>query len=348
MEDSRRFATRKGFTLVELLVVIAIIGILVALLLPAVQAAREAARRMSCSNNLKQLGLAVHNYADTYKQFPTSGIYHNSTQSGNSQSWYNASKGSWFTKLLPFIEQAPLYDAIDFENWVGPDPNSMNVQPINGRRLYAIEIPAGRCPSSAHPDHNGDKINGRWLGDYAVNVGSQYVDHTAGVSGSQCFPPGYSSTGTDNHGNSDDGIGISGVFANGSWAARFSDIQDGTSNVLMIAEMLPQSCNWSINGWQYFDRPMFYTTIGINYPLRDSWGEPQLTAAQYTAKYGSKLISGCDSRGQISACGIRSKHPGGAQSVLCDGSVQFLPETMEFQTLQWIGDRQDGNPVKLP
>src|SRR5687767_8597039 len=99
-------ATPRGFTLVELLVVIAIIGILVALLLPAVQAAREAARRMSCSNNLKQLGLACHNYHDVYGQFPPNGLFFSN---------WGISTGSPFVKILPYMENQPMYDK--FEEW---------------------------------------------------------------------------------------------------------------------------------------------------------------------------------------------------------------------------------------
>ena len=105
---------RRGFTLVELLVVIAIIGILVALLLPAVAAAREAARKMSCGNNLKQMGLAMRNYHNTYGRFPPNGMYFWTTQSKNAHTWYNSSRGSPFVKLLPFMEQDPLYNLMNF------------------------------------------------------------------------------------------------------------------------------------------------------------------------------------------------------------------------------------------
>ena len=118
-----RTRKRLGFTLVELLVVIAIIGILVALLLPAVSAAREAARKMSCSNNLKQIGLALRTYHNTYGQLPTNGYYQWTRHSNNPYTWHGSSRGSVLTKLLPFLEQDPLYnqlnqeiEAVDAEN----------------------------------------------------------------------------------------------------------------------------------------------------------------------------------------------------------------------------------------
>ena len=115
---------RQGFTLVELLVVIAIIGILVSLLLPAIQAAREAARRMSCGNNLHQIGIACHNYVDTYKALPNHGIFHWWDSSNCQHGWHHSSRGSAVTKILPFIEEQGVYDMINFD-LCGTDWNDM-------------------------------------------------------------------------------------------------------------------------------------------------------------------------------------------------------------------------------
>ena len=130
---------RAGFTLVELLVVIAIIGILIALLLPAVQAAREAARRAQCTNNLKQFGLAVHNYHDTYGSFPM-GWMIDTSHSGNPSGW------GWQVYLMPFMEQGTLFDAMDPNQYsLYEVSNSLN--PRNDCHILQTEIDSSRCPS---------------------------------------------------------------------------------------------------------------------------------------------------------------------------------------------------------
>jgi prepilin-type N-terminal cleavage/methylation domain-containing protein len=135
---------RRGFTLVELLVVIAIIGILVALLLPAVQAAREAARRMSCSNNLKQISLGLHNYHDTYKTFPPDAIWYGNPK-GTQAASGDQRHFTWITLLLPFIEQAPLHDAIDFRL---PGLNQLVSAGSGGPvPLQSVQLEVVTCPS---------------------------------------------------------------------------------------------------------------------------------------------------------------------------------------------------------
>ncbi len=157
----RAVRQRPAFTLVELLVVIAIIGILVALLLPAVQAAREAARRMSCGNNLKQTALAIQNYHDTYKTFPslrggqlvqggTQPFGTNATSYPGCPGWFNSAGWSWRALILPYMEQQPLYDTINFDRvldttcYAHPRPHYSS-----SPQARYVRIPSYECPSEA-------------------------------------------------------------------------------------------------------------------------------------------------------------------------------------------------------
>ncbi|MFO0886063.1 MAG: DUF1559 domain-containing protein [Pirellulales bacterium] len=164
------FARRRGFTLVELLVVIAIIGVLVALLLPAIQTAREAARRSSCSNNLRQTGLALQNYHDTFKTFPPSGFYGRPNSSGgNPQLAYHH---TWVTAILPFLEQKPLYDAINFNL-----PAFNQTIAINGVNtpLQSVEVPTMRCPSDAgYKNGEQSQTHGFSVTNYAAGRSEGY------------------------------------------------------------------------------------------------------------------------------------------------------------------------------
>jgi prepilin-type N-terminal cleavage/methylation domain-containing protein/prepilin-type processing-associated H-X9-DG protein len=195
---------KKAFTLVELLVVIAIIGILIALLLPAVQAAREAARRAQCTNNLKQIGLALHNYHDTYRRFP-SGV--SVAAAGYSPSWSGMSDPpgwSWSAAILPFVEQKPLYDQLGIGQGVTLDQRQTLIQ---------TPLSAYRCPS----DTTGDQNNlGKWTWQ---NVGIQ--------------------PGTSNYvamsGNDRNITTKSGVFYFNS-NMSFASITDGTSNTVGVTE----------------------------------------------------------------------------------------------------------------
>ncbi len=244
---------RYGFTLVELLVVIAIIGILVGLLLPAVQAAREAARRMQCSNNLKQLGLALHNYSDTYKRFPSSGSYcvpwlpcagatgHNN----NGYPWVGGlwRKGSGLVRLLPFVEQGPFYNQINFANdvddWFATVQPATPVTPFSGRRPREINIPTYLCPSD--PPARIDLA----LSNYGFSMGAQALP--AQSTGCALYPSHLN--GPAGHGNTSDSSQISGPFARFHWAARLADLTDGTSNTILMGEIRPNCHDHHFNGW---------------------------------------------------------------------------------------------------
>ncbi|MGE0758462.1 MAG: DUF1559 domain-containing protein [Pirellulaceae bacterium] len=166
---------RGAFTLVELLVVIAIIGILVSLLLPAVQSAREAARRMQCTNNLKQISLGIHNYVDTYKAFPTG-------QTGCC--W-----GTWMTRLLPYIEQGNLFDKYVGLGWTGPTPNPGSYSGAVNLPITRTQLATCTCPSdsiSASPSI----LNGITFHNYVGNFGNTDLNRTT--------PFGTSTTGAAN------------------------------------------------------------------------------------------------------------------------------------------------------
>ena len=313
---------RCAFTLVELLVVIAIIGILIALLLPAVQAAREAARRMSCSNNLKQLALATHTYHDTYKRFPLSA----------QSSLYGYSAQS---KVLPFIEQGNMEDLLDFRE---PMFTGSAWAPVLNPALSSVvdrKIPVLICPSDAGEVLYEDSDGQQWAGtNYMVNAG-----------------PG---TGTI-YCNTED---TSGLFWRGS-ATRFRDVTDGTSNTLLLTETLfglrgddasdlvdvrrqmkrvsggspcavaaddlAASSASSYGGERagsWLRNQTYNTMINAYYPPNHS--EPDVS------HHGNCLMS------------ARSLHPGGVQTALVDGSVRFVSETVDLTTWRNLFCRNDG------
>jgi len=320
-------ARRKlAFTLVELLVVIAIIGILIALLLPAVQAAREAARRSQCSNNLKQLGLALHNYHDSFKQFaigtrncdpanPGTG----SCPGGYGYVWNAGAhrKGSYLVKLLPFFEQSPLHDQLDF---------TLDVEARLSTLGYG-RTPIGPllCPSDST---QFQVTNGPY--NYAGSIGNQRM------SGRSCavYPGNDFGTGPTGHGSTENGMSISGIFSRYSFAARMADITDGTSNVILMGEIRPWCGDHHRGGWKSSNALWTATTAPINFPTCP--GEPP----------GFSGTDGCNAHANWQTSqGFKSLHPGGAQFVFADGSGHFLSETIDYMTYQRLGDRRDGQPV---
>jgi prepilin-type N-terminal cleavage/methylation domain-containing protein len=335
---------RRGFTLVELLVVIAIIGILVALLLPAVSAAREAARKMSCQNNLKQLGLAMRTYHNTYGRFPTNGLFFWTNQSKNAHTWYNSSRGSVFVKLLPFMEQEPIHNQLNFST--AGTTNATRFWPqadATGKWIRSNVIPSFIC-ASANIDPYLSGTNPQRdpaVGCYGPSIGAQLVNSR----GNWCvdYPGNIFGTGPAGHGNDARSIGISGIFSHGHWAAKFRDVTDGESQVILMGERLPHKCDHSRNGWFFYNGGVnMATTAPINYPIVGigdagfSWSAANPPLNPHSCTHFKNWQT---------SLGFKSQHKGGAQFVLVDGSVQFLSENIDYITYQRLGCRKDGQPL---
>ncbi|ADB15017.1 protein of unknown function DUF1559 [Pirellula staleyi DSM 6068] len=211
MLTASSYRWRRGFTLVELLVVIAIIGVLVALLLPAVQAAREAARRSQCNNNLKQIGIAFHNYHDTHGVLPPGAIHSNVNVSAVARAGWG-----WGTFILPFIEQSALYEKLQVSSReLHQVMNNTTLRPIT-----QTKIPGYRCPSGVSPDLNDQRLFTNY--DNTAAATSNYV----GVSGTRW-------------GGAEDWV-VNGQDAFGAlWVSsriRLADFTDGTSNTFLVGE----------------------------------------------------------------------------------------------------------------
>jgi len=345
----RRCKRRVGFTLVELLVVIAIIGILVGLLLPAVQAAREAARRMQCSNNLKQIGLSVHNYESANKRIPHGSVDDDPREMAPRRLWEagNHRKGTVLVKLLPFMEQTALFNSIDFNFDVEAQLNAQGVFATPGRvNMRNVAMGIYRCPSDGTSQRVLSQQN--HLFNYSFCIGNQNMD---GQYGCNRFPVNSFNTralgvlggnlfnnGGNGHGHSGPyqrAAGISGVISRCDWSARFGEIADGLSNTILAGEILP-SCHdhhRGGGGWYNSNGQWTATTASINF---NTCGRQGVLDNQ----------SNCnDFRNWNTSGGYKSDHTGGANFVLCDGSVHFLAQSIDYLTYQQLGSRGEGESL---
>lgn len=329
----------RGFTLVELLVVIAIIGILVGLLLPAVQAAREAARRMQCSNNLKQLGLSLHNYHDTHKKLPAARISLGGciTADATHKADSLTKNGHGLVSILPFMEQGNLYNRFNLSGASGnyvragaaPLPPGLDAVASGNAKLSEIVLPMYICPSDG-----GSQTTPPGSTYYSPDVG------TAGISNARtCYDfvvddqwlqyyNQYRTASVDSRY----------MFGENSFAS-FGAINDGLSNTLAMTEMTLETYNGTTSGWSFAG----WVAGGLD-PV-GSWNATFPATGLNVWKYGTAV--GIRGR-RASWYSVASLHAGGVQAVLGDGSVQFLSESIDVPTLTYLSRVADGMVASLP
>ena len=293
-----------GFTLVELLVVIAIIGILVGLLLPAVQAAREAARRMQCSNNLKQFGLSLHNYESTYRKFP---IGFTDTVATNGM-FYDGG-WSWAAGILPYIEQGPLYNRLNLRaHPYGTGADAAG----NNTAAMGVVIPAFRCPSDISPQTVGNNA-GNANGIAAIAV-SSYAGVLGAFDGQWCQVSGTTNVrGARNHGL---------LVVNES--RSIAQVTDGTSNAIAIGEVSWRPIVNSEGSERQYILGNITTGGG---PLCTNSG-PANNGPHLHLRATRHKLNGPQATAEKQKA-FHSYHTGGAQFALIDGSVRFVSDSIE-------------------
>lgn len=296
-----------GFTLIELLVVIAIIAVLIGLLLPAVQKVREASARTKCSNNLKQVALGMHNFHDTYGHFPAGNKYAGNYFSGGFNA--NSNEMTWVTFLLPFIEQDALYRKVDFNNNMGA-PSGPNGA-VDNSLVAKTPIPMMLCPSD-RPESTLF-YSGWTRGNYVANYGiGPYVSvHTNPTAENSVTSPGP--------------IGINSRFA-------VVHITDGTSNTALVSELIRAGGNDARGVMHYPEGPQYMHNYSPNDPTADLTrpGCESIPGAPCTVGH-----SGWSDRNIIHTA--RSRHVGGVNMALCDGSVRFVRDSVAIATWKAVG-----------
>jgi prepilin-type N-terminal cleavage/methylation domain-containing protein len=304
----------RAFTLIELLVVIAIIAVLIALLLPAVQQAREAARRTQCKNNTKQIGLGLHNYHDTFLTFPPAAFGGASNAARCADSTVDDdmtnNRGavlSYLASILPYVDQSPLYNAINF--------NMKSLQ--DNSAIWAKTIPGYLCPSD--PSASSSNLDtGRFSslarGNYAASAG---LDQQTTV--------------WDNYWQTYPNRGLMGV----SGAARIADVTDGTSNAIAVLEVRAGVASNDHRGvWGYGPGITVFGTNSIN---------PTTSNDQFQDCPSSPVSAmACNSSNGNASHGAKSSHVGGVHALMTDGAVRFLSQNMDQTTYNNLRRINDG------
>jgi prepilin-type N-terminal cleavage/methylation domain-containing protein len=351
-----RYSVRRGFTLVELLVVIAIIGILIALLLPAVQAAREAARRSQCLNNIRQIGLALHNYHDRSKSFPPVAVFNGDVGTPNGQRGRDHSlpyHHTWLVMILPMLEEQPLYDSTERGAPIYIDPVTSQPQEIVSTQVDTLQCPSSRLVALsstrnfAYTNYAGSEgyhwwgtaMLGPWLSWWPLVDAPQTAD-------------------------------FSGLFNPKPMTRRVADITDGTSNVVAVAEVNTTGYKWGgirrcgsgeprlSTGQMVFRVAFVYT--GPNGACCRPAHHPDSNPNTFTDPAGGSRSEGWwpgpsphpMAPTHISAYGpnaewpgASSLHPGIVNVSMADGSAQAISETVKWSVWNKLNSIGDGNPV---
>jgi prepilin-type N-terminal cleavage/methylation domain-containing protein/prepilin-type processing-associated H-X9-DG protein len=367
---------RNGFTLVELLVVIAIIAVLIGLLLPAVQKVREAANRMQCVNNLKQIVLAAHNYHDTYGRLPV-GCYIPYAQDGfhDTQDLTKPFGPNWAIYLLPYLEKADVYNTIDIKSYPGTDlpANLTNYSTYNTswRALRGQVIKIFLCPSDPWNSVPYDDESGvdcppefGWArGNYAGTAGFTDSDHTTDNGDALTNNP-YDGTGADGvvPGLINIPLPKGPIFffsTTGRNGTRFNEITDGLSNVIMFNEVRAGRSPLDCRGvWAMGHPGASLTEAGRNYnptpnntldsPDGQTYGDELQNAYKFWYFGIGKDGLGCfpnTSGDQQNSAQARSLHPGGVNSAFSDGSVRWIQNSISQFTWCTLQSKDDGQVV---